>query len=286
MLRNKRLLFAVGLAASLLLAALGAVILMLGMKGTFDSEIRHFESGSIHLTLLVVAVLFSAAVALATGVLLRQSPLALPNDSAPLPVAFAAALTAFLFLASAVFDFADARTVLLTSVSASAPTYVMFLRLRGVFAALAAIYPALTALQLKKVSASALKALSMLPLAWCLVMTLSQYFNSQQAINDPTKSLTLLLGVVYLFLFMAECRIRLARKTPGILAFLLLLAVSVGGTISLGSLALLITGEHVFGLSFMNTALYTAIWLFALSRALFFCKLLGEPTGEKPQNSK
>lgn len=280
MLRNKRLLFTVSLALSLLLAALGAVILFFGMKQTFDTEIRHFKSGSIHLTILTVTVFLSAAVALLAGILLRRAPHALLGDAASIPVTFAAALMAFLFIASAVFDFADARTVLLTSTSASASTYVTLLRIRGVFAALAAIYPALTALQLKKVSAAAMKGLSMLPLAWCLVMTLSQYFNSQQAINDPTKSLTLLLGVVYLFLFMAECRIRLARKTPGILAFLILLAVSVGGIISLTSLALVISGDHVFGLSFMNSALYTVIWLFALCRAVFFLHFLAGPGTE------
>jgi hypothetical protein len=125
----------------------------------------------------------------------------------------------------------------------------------------------------------------MLPLAWCLVMTLSQYFNCQQSINDPTKSLALLLGVVYLFLFMAECRFRLDRKTPAILAFLLLASVSVGGAISLGSLMLLLKGDHVFALSFMNTALYTSIWLFAVSRALFYCKALEKPA-ETAESSK
>ena len=86
--------------------------------------------------------------------------------------------------------------------------------------------------------------------------------------------------MVYLFLFMAECRIRLGRKTPGILAFLILLAVSVGGIISLTSLALVISGDHVFGLSFMNSALYTVIWLFALCRAVFFLHFLAGPGTE------
>ena len=272
------------LAAALVLALAGAAVLFLGMKGSFDTGIRHFGRGAVAPLLLTVAMLLSLLAAAAAGFVSGKDPLKEDALRVTPFVTFAAVLTALLLVVSCVFDFRDASAVAATASFTTKGAYVAILRIRGVLALLSAPYAVLSSLP----SAAGRKTLlggCLFPvLLWTLTVTLSCYFDGRLAINDPVKILSLLLGICLMLTAVAEGRVLFARGKAGFPVFLLLTAVGVGGAVSIPSLILAFTDAGLFGLSVANASLYVALWLFAAARALSLCA--GRPADGKIESKE
>ncbi len=259
-------------AAAAVLAAAAAVLLFLRLENDFDFSIRHFTCGTGALVLTFLPIVLGVLLALAAGFAVGKKPLPENVSFSSLFPTFAAALLACLLAASCVFDFMNASATAGAYSASLVGTYTALLRVRGVLSLLSAVYFVVVVIGQGRIKPDAPVARwsVLLPLVWALLTTICLYFDGRMPINDPIKALTMLFSIGLVAAAVAEGRLRFRRGTCAVPAVLLTFAVAVGG-IAVAALASAVREAvsnlpSAFGFSVMESALYTAAFLFAAAR--------------------
>ena len=244
------------LGAAGLLALAAAICLYFAQTVDYDLSIRHFARNSPYAYGFAASVIAALLCGIAAGLLRRKTADRTAGIHTGTLGIFAAAVTAFMLLASFILS--------IRGLSAGLPVLQI---IRPVLMALSAAFFFLVAAREKKTGGAA-ALLSLCPLLFSLVSVLTVYFDNSYGMNAPVKICWLLTYIALTRVFTAETRVVLGRALPfwhtlfGV--FCLAMTASVG--LSQLIISLNDTVGHGFSLIdsalFVSLALYTAVRLF------------------------
>lgn len=267
--RTLRLAFYLCIALGLLSAAF---LFFAFSSSDYDLSIHHFTSANAFIIIGSILMVCGSIGALVLSILSRKKA---TLTLAPLPLAgvFFAALSATLLLISIYFDFSSAANISDTYGANIGKTSAIALYVRGCLAIPSGAYfflilfPALTAKAGKLV-----QALSFFPILWSLASLLFSYFNCALAINEPEKTLTILLASGIMLQMLLEARAQLPERKNALTTFIFLFSTTIQTALSCLFFAFhlsnLFGGKLPFSLSFISSALYFALTLLLLTRGI------------------
>lgn len=246
--------------SSLLLTALRTAALI----EEFDADAGYYTHNAVlpsyftFGTLAIIAVLF-----VSTFLCRRSFSNVEPAKDSSL-IVFTSALLSFMIIAVFIFG--------LFSLSTS-PSTVTIMTL--VLALPAALYPLIgIALPVKSKNGQIMLAVFML--LWLFSETLSIYFKSGIAINNPNRSLELAAVALFLFFFVFECRYTVGTQKPWLYVFFGLSSLVVSGMYTLPNVILVIMKLYPDTLDVTFEFICAAIWVYILLRMCLYADLVGK----------
>lgn len=250
--------------SSLLLTALRTAALI----EEFDAKAGYYAHNAVlphYFTfgaLAIIAVLFVSSFAC------RKSFSSVEPSKDSSVIVFTSALLSFMIIAVFIFG--------LFSLS-STPSTVTIMTL--VLALPAALYPLIgIALPVKSKNGQIMLAVFML--LWLFAETLSIYFKSGIAINNPNRSLELAAVALFLFFFVFECRYTVGTQKPWLYVFFGLSSLVVSGMYTLPNVILVIMKLYPDTLDVTFEFICAAIWIYILLRMCLYADLTGRSTAD------
>ncbi|MBQ3792007.1 MAG: hypothetical protein II797_02770 [Clostridia bacterium] len=252
------------------LSLAGALLLYFAFASdSFQSlTVRHFSSVPATLVVGIVLLVLTAAAGLVLTFLMKKRTVEI-SEATPLPLVPFAVILVILLLASVYFDFTLAKHVDLTSTSATKNTYVALLKVRGVLGALSV--PSFLLILFPSVKKEVNSWLGLVPILWALLTLLSHYFNSTLALNDPEKTLLLILSAALMLQTVGEARLRIPEKKESFLIYWFVgaaLGLSLSFLFLLAHIVSLFSSSTPFALPFHTACLSFFLSLFSLIRFL------------------
>ncbi len=251
MLKNKKL--CVFATLTLLASILGGASLIAAVLNGYDSKIQHFETGNIFVSISAICFIAALAAASVAAFFARKTKV---NKKEPTYFTrFTAAFAAILSLASFIMNVALGGFGELDILG----------RLASLLGLLAAAYLLVVAFNTE--IGGGLPLLALVCVLRFVAVLMQVYFSSLYAINAPIKSYLLVMYCAAILFFCAETRVSLGRMSaPRVLLFTLF-EVACGSIAPAFAICDLISGE-VLLFDVLTAIGMTAIWLFAISRAL------------------
>lgn len=267
---KKSLISLIFASAATVCAASCAVLFFFACKKDYDLAVYHFNPGAL-ITFTAVTLIASAVLALVSAVILGKKETVTVKPSARVLSSFASSLTALLLVYSSLSVIPDlvqtfGKYQSFNRLSFFKANYLTLIAL--VFALLSAVYFIFSVMGCFK---KATVFLSLAPSIWAGVRMLQVYF-SDIPMNDPLKSVTLVLYASLMLFLCEDVRTHLKCHNPitatffPLLGLVCVLAIAVPqfALIFLGPQELVSTHEMLFDIS--GSPLCISIGLFALSR--------------------
>ncbi len=267
----------IGSLCAAVCAAVSAVLYFFAYHTSYDTVIRHYETGAVlptvfGLLMLLSAVIFSAMSLSMRRLKLRVTPTGHTAES------FGLWLCAFMFLLLAFFTFMQPGTADVTG-------RLSFGKLcSSLIAPLSLLSSASFFLALSRLRSTTLHAIfSLAPVLWSIDIVLKYYFDlTDMTLNDPELSLTMVSLAGIMLLLLGECRLALGIASAATEAFSASAALFLTGGISLARTVLFRTdalmlptpAENAF---FISAAILGACRLISLYS---FIGKSGEPDSE------
>lgn len=250
--------------SSLLLTALRTAALI----EEFDADAGYYAHNAVLPQYFTFGALAIIAVLFVSTFLCRKSFSSVEPSKDSSVIVFTSALLSFMIIAVFIFG--------LFSLS-SAPSTVTIMAL--VLALPAALYPLIgIALPVKSKNGQIMLAVFML--LWLFAETLSIYFKSGIAINNPNRSLELAAVALFLFFFVFECRYTVGTQKPWLYVFFGLSSLVVSGMYTLPNVILVIMKLYPDTLDVTFEFICAAIWVYILLRMCLYADLIGRSTAD------
>lgn len=277
---NKKLVLISGILA-IILAAAGSVTLFFAILRNYEIDIGHFSADSVFAHITYGILIASVLIATVLAILNRSVTVKHGKAAGPL-LSFASAFTAFIMIASVIFDNYQHTFNLEKSYS----TLVLLSSALGILSALSLLLFAFVG----SYRTSFANILSFAPVIYFITRTLILYFDKAVTINSPVKILVQLafLSLVLVFIFDAGIYIGKEKLYPKYLSALIM-ALTINGSVAIASLLATFVNEQIFTLSLADSCMLCSCFVLCaakLHHAVF--ALAGEKAerkenGEKPE---
>lgn len=257
---------------SLLLTALRTVALV----EEFEASEGYYAHGAVLPPLFaggaVAAVLLLFIFAL---IMKKRLSAVSPVNDSPV-IVFTSALISFMIVAVFIFGLFNLG---------DEPSTITLMTL--ILAVPAALYPLIgIALPIKSKNGQIMLAVFML--LWLFAATLSIYFKSGIAINNPNRSLELAAVALFLFFFVYECRYTVGTQTPWLYIFFGLSSIIVSGMYTLPNIILVLMKLYPDTLDVTFEFICAVLWIYVLLRMCIYSECFSDnddPVNEESEEN-
>lgn len=218
----------IGSLCAAVCAAVGAVLYFFAYHSSYDTVIRHYETGAVLPTVFGLLMLLSAVIFSATAISMRRLKLRV-TPTGHTAESFGLWLCAFMFLLLALF------TAMQPGTDSVADSFSFGKLCSSLITPLALLSSASFFLALSRLRGTTLHAIfSLAPVLWSIDIVLKYYFDlTDMTLNDPELSLTMVSLAGIMLLFLGECRLTLGIASAATVAFSASAALFLTGGISL-----------------------------------------------------
>jgi len=273
----KKRLIALG-AISILLCLFGALCALLAVLGEYDNAMGHFDRDALFVPALYGCMIAAVCLCIAARVILGR--LKAPDRALPrsiiLSVVSAAVGSAVLFL-----------TVMRLLETFDGDTKADFFAVASIVLGLASsAYFYLSAFSKAEGRISPWESLlSFAPVLYFAAEVLLYYFDTSVAVNSPVKTFAQFIYLTYMLVFCAQTAVELGKgESFARYAALLTLGISIGGSLSLASLALTLMGAECTLFTGREAILRIAVLAYLCVRFVFLLKVNAEERAKKEKN--
>lgn len=254
-----------GAVSSAIIAAIASVLYGVAYYTSYDTEIRHFDSGSVLPVIFGVLLFLSFVIFTVTAVLLRKKYVIEDKDMSSAET-FALWFSAVMFAVFGIMSLASGDGVALTSKLGETCSKVT-----SPLALLSAVALFLSASDNLRGS-TAHRIFSFAPILWALSLLFRYYFDlSHMPLNDPELALTMVSVSGVIVFLLSECRSALGINTPAGAVFGASAALCMTGAVSAARVVLVIAAGHTVP-SPMESIMFLTVALLAGTR---LCALRG-----------
>lgn len=246
-------------AASIIIAAVSAVLFRFSFTTSFDLTVAHFNR-----TPIVTASYVTLGISLVLTVCAAFPILSVPRG---IELRDSSVFSLFSYILCAAAFAADGAETLIAYRSRLAYLFTKANVLPALMTALAivsAVYFLICAFAPKLKNARSVLAFA--PIVWAGLCTLSIYFDSSLSINNPTKALNLLAAALILIFLCEDLRYAIGTQRASIGVFTSAAAASCSIAVAFPLLAISLTDSDGFGFGIIDSALFAAVGIFAVSR--------------------
>lgn len=237
---------------SMLIAAVGGVLIFLAFYSEYDLSIRHFEVSSTLSVAAGCAVAVGVLCAIAAAIILSKKacPPRRPDSSAA---------TMFLSVFTGCLIIGNAAVSVIFRESALSVLAVIC----GILATFSGMYMIISPFRLSK-GKSAVMLLSLAPSLWMGFSVISAYRVTDTAMNDPFNTYYALVLISLLLYFTSSVGVALSPGSRrGFYTFSSYLLLSVGGAAILSRLILSLVQKSAFNVSVLESIMFLALYVYA-----------------------
>ena len=248
-------------AASIIIAAVSAVLFWFSFTSDFDMTVAHFNRTPVvaasYITLGISVIL---AVCAAFPILSVPRGIELRDSSVFSLFSYILCAAAFAADGAETLIAYRSRLALLFTKANVLPAFMT------VLAFVSTVYFLISAFAPKQKSARSVLAFA--PIVWAGLCTLGIYFDSSITINDPTKALNLLAASLILIFLCEDLRYAIGTQRASVGVFTSAAAISVTVAVAFPRLAISLAGTEGFAFGMTDSALFAAIGILAVSRLI------------------
>ncbi|MFR5890046.1 MAG: hypothetical protein ACLUFM_03600 [Lachnospiraceae bacterium] len=246
-------------AVSIIIAAISGVLFWVSFRTSFDMTVEHFSR-----TPIVAASYIMLGISLVLAVCAAFPILSVPRG---IELRDSSVFSLFSYILCAAAFAADGAETLIAYRSRLAYLFTkanVLPALMTVLAIVSAVYFLICAFAPKLKNARSVLAFA--PIVWAGLCTLSIYFDSSLSINNPTKALNLLAAALILIFLCEDLRYAIGTQRASIGVFTSAAAASCSIAVAFPRLAISLTDSDGFGFGIIDSALFAAVGIFAVSR--------------------
>ena len=248
-------------AASIIIAAVSAVLFRFSFRTSFDMTVAHFNR-----TPVVTASYVMLGISIVLAVCAAFPILSVPRG---IELRDSSVFSLFSYILCAAAFAADGAETLIAYRSRLAYLFTkanVLPALMTVLALVSAVYFLICAFAPK--SKNARSVLAFAPIVWAGLCTLSIYFDSSLSINNPTKALNLLAASLILIFLCEDLRYAIGTQRASIGVFTSTTAASCSIAVAFPRLAISLADSEGFGFGIIDSALFAAVAILAVSRLI------------------
>lgn len=253
-------------AAVFLCAALCAVLYSIAARTSLDTAILHFNDSPVVTAMIVMFAVTSVLCVTAGFAMFRKvSVTAIPDNT--FFISFATTFAGLLMICSGVMTAIKYGLSILLSENLLPLAIVVLSVISGVYFIL---------FRFNEKTLTVRMWLSFAPVLWALCLVMQIYFDTERTINDPIKSLMLLLCGAHLVFLCEDIRFYLKNQNAAIYYFISLAASFTSIAVAIPNLILTYMKTPTFDFSVIETVVFIALGMFALARLASLPAVLGE----------